>query len=179
MRKSFKNSEQGKFKPDVSHFLPTSPVSVATLDFSSASVPVDYWIAGAVFSMAITPGIMKPKLGMSKTELTPTLPLSCPQLLPLWTSSLLSKLSSFSRRTSSKPQREPCQLLPPSQIQPVSSLPSRFLFYNAFHTCPLSLSLFSTSAHPLQTCLRAQWLRHEFQVQTPRFCCQFQCLLAE
>lgn len=60
VRKSFKNSEQGKFKPDVSHFLPTSPVSVATLDFSSASVPEDYWIAGAVFSMAVTPGIMKP-----------------------------------------------------------------------------------------------------------------------
>lgn len=78
MRKSLKNLKQGKFKPDVSHFLPTSPVSVATLDFSSAFMPVDYWIAGTLVSLAITPGIMKPKLGMSKTELTPTLPLSCP-----------------------------------------------------------------------------------------------------
>lgn len=116
IRKSSQNSEQGKFKPDVSHFLPTSPVSVATLDFSSAIVPMDYWIAGTVVSLAITPGIMRSKLGMSETDLTLTLPLSCPQLLPLWTSLLLSKLSSFSRHTGSKPQSEPSQCLLPSQI---------------------------------------------------------------
>lgn len=39
VRKHFKSSEQGQFKPDVSPFLPTPPAPVATLAFSSASVP--------------------------------------------------------------------------------------------------------------------------------------------
>ncbi|KAI5134314.1 Gamma-Interferon-Inducible Protein 16 [Manis pentadactyla] len=58
--------------------LKACPVSVATLDFSSASVPVDYWTAGTVVSLAVTPGVVRPKLGMSETELTPRLPLLPP-----------------------------------------------------------------------------------------------------
>lgn len=65
--KSSENSGLGKFKPDVSHLLPTSPLSVAILDFFSASVPKDYRTAGTAVSLAVSLGIQRTRLGMSET----------------------------------------------------------------------------------------------------------------
>lgn len=109
--KKLKKFKQGKFKPDVS-----CSVQLLLRLLQHSTFPLHRWcprITGLLAlwspSLAVPPGMMRSKPGKSETELTPTLPRTCPQLLPLWTSSLLSKLSACSSHISSEPRSEPCQ----------------------------------------------------------------------
>ena len=139
IRESSENSELGKLKSNVSHFLPTSPVSVATLDFSSASVPMDFRIAGTMLSLVIAPETMRPKLGMSTTELPLPFPFLSPIALSLNFLPPVKVIIAVSVRTLSAPASLSGLACSPSSL---------FLFYNIFRTCPLVSLLLSLTSIP-------------------------------
>lgn len=94
------------------------------------------------------------------------------RLLPLWTSLLLSKLSSFSRHTVQNLRVNPPTPLP-SQIQPVPK-PLGSFFCNICHACGPSLFLSSIPTCPPCTLPGAEWLRAGASGSDAWISCQLQ-----